>query len=114
MANGWSSRGANSTVCGLPPESCDRLTDTNVTCGKVVVLPIGFEDLKTDLELHLIDREPGEYLLYPRERRTCPMDQGSVHRWFKRCLERAGLPATIKMHELRHSAADKSIGRRET
>jgi integrase/recombinase XerD len=34
------------------------------------------------------------------------MDQGSVHRWFKRCLERAGLPATIKMHELRHSAAD--------
>jgi site-specific recombinase XerD len=29
-----------------------------------------------------------------------------MHRWFKRCLERAGLPTTIKTHELRHSAAD--------
>ena len=27
---------------------------------------------------------------------TRPMDPASVHRWFKRCLERAGLPATIK------------------
>ena len=27
-------------------------------------------------------------------------------RWFKDCLQRAGLPNTIKMHELRHSAAD--------
>ena len=34
------------------------------------------------------------------------MDQASVHRWLKRCLERAGLPASIKTHELRHSAAD--------
>lgn len=35
-----------------------------------------------------------------------PMDPASVHRWFKRCLERAALPATIKPHEMRHSAAD--------
>ena len=34
------------------------------------------------------------------------MDHASVHRWFKLCLERAGLPSSIKMHELRHSAAD--------
>ena len=34
------------------------------------------------------------------------MDPASVHRWFKQCLERAGLPSTIKLHELRHSAAD--------
>jgi site-specific recombinase XerD len=34
------------------------------------------------------------------------MDPSSLHRWFKRCLERAGLPDTIEMHELRHSAAD--------
>jgi integrase/recombinase XerC len=34
------------------------------------------------------------------------MDPASLHRWFKRCLERAGLPATVKMHELRHTAAD--------
>ena len=29
-----------------------------------------------------------------------------MHRWLKRCLDAAGLPATIKTHELRHSAAD--------
>jgi site-specific recombinase XerD len=29
-----------------------------------------------------------------------------LHLHFKAWLERAGLPATIKMHELRHSAAD--------
>jgi integrase len=33
------------------------------------------------------------------------MDHGSVHRWFKRCLELAGLP-DFPMHELRHSAGD--------
>ena len=35
-----------------------------------------------------------------------PMDPSSIHRWFKQGLERAGLPTSIKMHELRHSAAD--------
>jgi integrase/recombinase XerD len=75
--------------------------------GKVVVMPIAFEDLKTDVELHLHTREdPNEYLIYPKADPTRPMDAGSVHRWFKRCLERAGLPSTIKIHELRHSAAD--------
>ena len=34
------------------------------------------------------------------------MDPASVHRWFKRCLEQAELPATLKTHEMRHSAAD--------
>ncbi len=34
------------------------------------------------------------------------MDPASVHRWLKKALERAGLPDTIKTHELRHSAAD--------
>jgi hypothetical protein len=34
------------------------------------------------------------------------MDPASVHRWFKMALERARLPPTIKLHELRHSAAD--------
>ena len=34
------------------------------------------------------------------------MNPASVHRWFKRCLERAGLPGTIKIHELRQSAGD--------
>jgi integrase len=32
------------------------------------------------------------------------MDAASVHRWFKRCTERAGLQS-FPSHELRHSAA---------
>jgi site-specific recombinase XerD len=74
--------------------------------GKVVVLPIGFESLKLDLELELRGRHANEYLIYPWTQRTKPMDNASVHRWFKKCLERAELDTTIKMHELRHSAAD--------
>jgi integrase/recombinase XerC len=74
--------------------------------GKVVVLPIGFPDLKTDLEVHLVGRGPEEFLLYPKSDTSRPMDPASVHRWLKTCLERAGLPGTIKTHELRHSAAD--------
>jgi hypothetical protein len=34
--------------------------------GKVVVMPLGFDDLKADLELYLLDRDPAEYLLYPK------------------------------------------------
>lgn len=75
---------------------------------KIAVLPIAFATLRDDLSLHVLadDRAPDEYLLYPREQRRRPMDQASVHRWFKRCLETARLPESIKMHELRHSAAD--------
>jgi len=76
-------------------------------------LPIVFADLRSDLAAHLAERtleagrDPaGEYLLYPRERRLAPMDPSSVHRWFKGCLENAGLPDTIQMHELRHTAGD--------
>jgi integrase len=58
--------------------------------GKVAVMPIGFDGLERDLELHLIDRDPAEYLIYPRTDLSRPMDPASVHRWFKRALERAG------------------------
>jgi len=74
--------------------------------GKQVVLPLGFDQLKRNLELHLLDKDPGEYLLYPKRHAYEPMSPSAVHRWLKRCLERAGLPETIKTHELRHSAAD--------
>ena len=74
--------------------------------GKQVVLPLGFAQLKTDLELHLVGRDLDEQLLYPKGRNREPMDLASVHRWFKHCLRRAGLPETVQMHELRHSAAD--------
>jgi integrase len=63
--------------------------------GKQVILPLGFAQLKSDLELHLVARDLNEYLLYPRARTLEPMDSSSVHRWSKRCLEQAGLPATV-------------------
>jgi site-specific recombinase XerD len=44
-------------------------------------------------------------LIYPKNHRMRPMDHASLHRWFKRCLERAGLPHDIKLHELRYTAA---------
>lgn len=77
--------------------------------GKKAVLPIGYQGLAERLRLHIDYDERGaaEYLIYPREHRERPMDSSSIHRWFKRCLENAGLPTTIKMHELRHSIADE-------
>jgi len=74
--------------------------------GKEVVLPLGFEQLRKDLELYLVGRDLDEHLLYPRRRTRDPMDPATLHRWFKRCLDRAGLPASIELHELRHSGAD--------
>ena len=73
---------------------------------KVVVADIAIASLKDDLNLELLTREPDEYLLYPRQRTTDPMDPASLHRWFKKALKRAGLSESIKIHELRHSAAD--------
>jgi site-specific recombinase XerD len=77
--------------------------------GKVVVLPIGFPSLRDALYLHINGdaRAPNEFLLYPKTSRTRPMTGAAVHNWFKRCLEQAGLPASVKLHEMRHSAADE-------
>lgn len=73
---------------------------------KTAILPLEFTQLRNDLTLHLLERHPDEYLLYPKSSRHQPMSHGGVHNWFKRCLDIAGLPATMKMHELRHTAAD--------
>lgn len=76
--------------------------------GVVSVLPLELDSLRRDLYLHIQaeGRGPREYLLYPRSDRERPMDSASVHRWFKRCLENAGLPTTMTLHELRHTALD--------
>jgi site-specific recombinase XerD len=90
-------------------EDFDLVGNTILVHGKGdkdVVLPIGFEQLRTDIAFYLAGRNLGEYLLYPRTLTHQPMDAASVHRWFKACLRRAGLPETMKIHELRHSAAD--------
>jgi site-specific recombinase XerD len=70
------------------------------------VLPLGFEQLRKDLEVYLVGRDLDEHLLYARSRTLEPMDPASIHRWFKACLQRAGLPESVKIHELRHSAAE--------
>lgn len=62
-----------------------------------------FEDMRL-LQLETAGR-PDEYLMVPVGR-PGPMNPATIHRWFKRCLETAGLPETVKMHEMRHSAAD--------
>lgn len=74
----------------------------------VDVMPLEFNSVREDLYLHIVGeaRGPTEYLLYPRAHRRRRMDPATVHRWFKRCLTNAGLPAEMKLHELRHSAVD--------
>jgi site-specific recombinase XerC len=74
--------------------------------GHDVVAPIGFQALRDALYLHLQERGGNllEYLIYPHNYRLRPMDPASVHRWWSKCLERAGVDH-FPMHELRHSAA---------
>lgn len=74
--------------------------------GHIHKVPLSVSGLKKDVEVYLIGRGAQEYLLYPKQDVTRPMTAVGVHLWFKRALARAGLPETIKLHEMRHSAAD--------
>jgi len=74
--------------------------------GHIAKVPLGFAGLKADVEVYIVGRGPSEYLLYPKLDVSRPMTAVGVHLWLKRALKRAGLPETIKTHELRHSAAD--------
>jgi integrase/recombinase XerC len=75
--------------------------------GGFLTLPIEYAWLKQNLYLHIQgeQRNPREYLIFPKNERSRPMDPSSFHRWFKRCLERAGLDS-FPLHELRHTADD--------
>jgi integrase/recombinase XerD len=90
--------------CDLPR---DLIALRHVKGGGEVLIPI--EDAEISRLLYLVivgeRRDPDEYLLYPKNDPFRPMDSSNVHRWFKACLERAGLP-DFEMHELRHTAAD--------
>lgn len=74
--------------------------------GHVDTLPVGFEHVYNALALYMRERGADEYLLYPRDATDRPMDHASAHRWFKRCLRRAGLSDEWSLHDLRHAAAD--------
>jgi site-specific recombinase XerC len=73
--------------------------------GKDVVLPLGSRQLIDDIGIYTVARNLDEYLIYSYDRATTRVNLATVHRWFKRCLHRAGLPDSIQMHEMRHSAA---------
>jgi integrase len=55
---------------------------------KTVVLPIGFRQLRADLEVHLVGLGESEFLLFPWEHRTRPMfpvfHPSSLHRGARR------------------------------
>jgi integrase/recombinase XerD len=88
--------------------------------GKVRLIPVVDEDLRLELERHILERQPApeEYLLYPEklgpefyrgpvgtiwEDRTRPLSSTAMHRWWVACLKRSGLPHR-PMHEARHTA----------
>jgi integrase len=88
--------------------------------GKVRLLSVVDEDLRLELERHILERQPGpeEYLLYPEklgpefyggpvgviwENRMSGLSATAMHRWWTRRLQDAGLPHR-PMHEARHTA----------
>jgi len=76
--------------------------------GRRAQVPIAYENVAELLYLHVVgeERQASEYLLYPKKEREQMMFSTSVHNWWSRCLERAGV-AHFPMHELRHSAIDE-------
>lgn len=74
--------------------------------GTVLAVPLVWADLRLDIERLILERQaqPDHFLLYPKNAPDRPMDAAtSVHRWWTRCADRAGLPR-FPMHELRHTA----------
>jgi integrase len=76
--------------------------------GKPAEVPIVFTDVRDVLSLWLSEpgRTPDDFLIAAERGGRRPLNQASVHRWFQRCCDRAGLSG-IKLHELRHSAGDR-------
>jgi site-specific recombinase XerC len=76
--------------------------------GEPAELPLVFSDVRQVLALWLSEpgRAPEDYLIAAERGPRRPLNQASVHRWFQRCCERAGVES-IKLHELRHGAGDR-------
>jgi integrase/recombinase XerC len=96
--------------------------------GTIIDVPIPSEDLRLELEKLMLKRspDPREFLLYPVKRgpimqagekcftsdapigvvwenRLKPLDANGMQRWWRRCIENAGIPY-INMHSARHTA----------
>lgn len=93
-----------------------RIEEVDLVRGYIFVHGKGRKDelmplskaMQDSLYLHIQSesRAPQEHLLYARSRCFEPMSLAGVHNWFKRCVRKAGLPETMQLHEMRHSAAD--------
>jgi hypothetical protein len=88
--------------------------------GKVRLIPVVDDDLRLELERHILDRSPApdEFLLYPEklgpefyggpvgviwENRLGELSPTAMHRWWTKRLRDAGIPHR-PMHEARHTA----------
>jgi integrase/recombinase XerD len=88
--------------------------------GKVRLIPVVDDDLRLELERHILDRRPtpDEFLLYPEkigpefyrgpvgviwEDRLSGLSMTAMHRWWTKRLRDAELPH-CPMHETRHTA----------
>jgi integrase len=87
--------------------------------GKIRHTPIPTEQLRQDIATLALRRDPGEHLLYPqkrgpggrllREDRRKPLSGPAMHRWWYRCLTRAGAveagtTSGKRMHGARYTA----------
>jgi integrase len=87
--------------------------------GKIRQTPIPTEELRREIATLALRREPVEHLLYPEKRgpggrllwedRRKPLSGPAMHRWWYRCLTRAGVVAEgttsgKKMHGARYTA----------
>lgn len=100
--------------------------------GKIRNLPLPTEELRQELELLILGRDPNEYLLFPEVKaprwqkgqvsgedkaeiavvhanRLKPLSSTALHRWWYRCLQRAGVVEPgqtkgMKMHAARYTA----------
>jgi integrase len=93
--------------------------------GKVRLIPIVDDDLRLELERHILDRAPSpdEFLLYPEklgpefyggpvgviwEDTTSGLSATAMHRWWVKRLREAGIPHR-PMHEARHTATTQFL-----
>jgi integrase len=87
--------------------------------GKIRQTPIPTEELRQEIATLSLRRDPGDHLLYPEKRgpggrllwedRRKPLSGPAMHRWWYRCLHRAGVVASgvtrgRKMHGTRYTA----------
>jgi integrase len=115
---------------------CSSATTTGATLTifgkgeKVRYLPVVDQELRLELERHILDRQPlpDEFLLYPEKLgpefyggpvgtiwrdRQKQLSSTAMHRWWAKCLDRAGI-AHRPMHEARHTAITDFLRRTGT